>query len=248
MSETPATRQHETVIEIPAPVEEVWKAITEATEIQRWFAPEVKTDPRPGGEYSISWGPGMEGRGVYEVVDKPHHVRTVSIRKAPGSTDEVRLAMDYYIEARGGTTILRLVHSGFPDAAGWEHEFNGTRTGWPIYFRVMRHGLTRHRGAQARNFDVYGVSGESLDRTWELLGELRPADAHLEGERCAWWLVPGKNDAMVHLACSLYGPKAGFWVNVATYDLPESAVAELRSGFEGRLRRIFPEQQADVCA
>ena len=42
------TRQHEAVIETPAPAVEVWKAITQASEIQRWFAPEVRTDPRGG--------------------------------------------------------------------------------------------------------------------------------------------------------------------------------------------------------
>jgi uncharacterized protein YndB with AHSA1/START domain len=49
----PDTRQHETVVEIPARVEEVWKAITEASEVRRWFAPEVCTDPREGGEYFV---------------------------------------------------------------------------------------------------------------------------------------------------------------------------------------------------
>ncbi len=247
MSEKPL-RQHETVVEIPAPVEEVWRAITEASEIRRWFAPEVATDPRPGGEYSLSWGPGMEGKGFFEVVDAPHHVRLVSIRTLPGSDKEVRLAQDFYIEGKGGTTVLRLVHSGFPDGADWDNEFNGTKAGWPIFFRVLRHGLTRHRGAAARNFDLYALSGESIERAWELLGEIRPADAHPEGRDCAWWIMPGENDAMVHLACAPYGPKTGIWMNVATYDLPESAVAELRSGFEDGLRRIFPEQQADVSA
>ena len=36
---TETMRAHETVTEIDAPIEEVWKALTEASEIARWFAP-----------------------------------------------------------------------------------------------------------------------------------------------------------------------------------------------------------------
>jgi hypothetical protein len=172
----------------------------------------------------------------------------VSERTMPGIAGPVTLAQDFYLEARGGVTVLRLVHSGFPDGSGWDHEFNGTKSGWPIYFRILRHGLTRHRGAAARNFDLYALSGDPVDRTWERLGVLRPADAVATSERCAWWTLPDRNDAMVHLACSAYGPKTGIWMSVATYDLPEDAVAAIRRDYEGTLHRTFPEQSADVCA
>jgi uncharacterized protein YndB with AHSA1/START domain len=59
-------RCHETVIEIAAPAELVWKAISEADEIMRWFAPQAKVEAGPdgnlaGGTMWLSWGPGVEG-------------------------------------------------------------------------------------------------------------------------------------------------------------------------------------------
>jgi uncharacterized protein YndB with AHSA1/START domain len=241
----PETRHHETVIEIPAPVEEVWKAITEASEVQRWFAPEVRTDPREGGEYFASWGPGMDGAGVIEVFDTPHHLRVVSSRVDP----PVRIAQDFYLEGKGGVTVLRLVHSGFLSTADWDQEYNGTKAGWPVFFRVLRHALTRHRGAVARNTDLYALSSEPIGRVWELLAPLRPSA--LEGEKpplVVWWIWPEQNDALVHLACSPYGAQTGVWLHVATFGLSPEAAAAIRTGWDQRLKAIFPEQTSGTCA
>ena len=239
------TRQHETIIEIPAPVEEVWKAITEASEIQRWFAPEVRTDAREGGEYFVSWGPGMDGLGAIEVFDAPHHLRVVSSRGEAA----VPLAQDFYVEGKGGVTVLRLVHSGFLSTADWDAEYNGTKAGWPVFFRILRHALTRHRGVAGRNIDLYALSGEPMDRVWELLAPLRPST--LEGEKppvLAWWVWPEQNDALVHLACAAYGPKTGIWLNVAACGLSEDAMEAIRADWTQRLQAIFPEQTSATCA
>jgi uncharacterized protein YndB with AHSA1/START domain len=59
MSERPTgkgtrTQQHEIVID--APLEAVWKAITDAEELTRWFVEEAKVEPGVGGTIEISWG------------------------------------------------------------------------------------------------------------------------------------------------------------------------------------------------
>jgi uncharacterized protein YndB with AHSA1/START domain len=233
-------RQHETIIEIPASVEEVWKAITEASEIRRWFAPEVRIDLREGGEYFLSWGPGMEGAGKIEIVDAPNHLRMLNSRGQ---------VQDFYIEGHGGGATLRLVHSGFLDTADWDAEFNGTRDGWPIFFRMLHYGLTRHRGVPGRNIDLYSLANEPMERAWELAAPLRPAV--VAGEKppvVAWWVWPEQNDALVHFALMPYGPKTGVWVNVATFGLSDDAVEAIRSDWKQRLQSIFPEQTPDICA
>jgi hypothetical protein len=57
------SRSHETIIDMKATPEEVFRAITEPEQIVKWFAPESRVDPRVGGEYFVSWDPGMEGGG-----------------------------------------------------------------------------------------------------------------------------------------------------------------------------------------
>ena len=64
MSERPAgkgtrTQQHEIVIN--APVEAVWKAISDAEELTRWFVQEASVEPRVGGMLTFSLGGGETG-------------------------------------------------------------------------------------------------------------------------------------------------------------------------------------------
>ena len=55
--------------------------------------------------------------------------------------------VEYTLEARGGKTVLRLVHSGFAKGGDWEDElFGGTERGWRYELRSLRHYLERHAG------------------------------------------------------------------------------------------------------
>lgn len=47
--ETKKERRIEKEIEINAPLEDVWKALTDANELARWFPLEARVTPGPGG-------------------------------------------------------------------------------------------------------------------------------------------------------------------------------------------------------
>ncbi len=51
----PSPRQFEMKLEIEAPRDVVWSAISEADEISRWFAPHVEVDPGVGGRMLWQW-------------------------------------------------------------------------------------------------------------------------------------------------------------------------------------------------
>ena len=57
----PETRGQEHEIRIDAPAEAVWRAISEAEELTRWYVESAEVEPRLGGAYKISWGEGMDG-------------------------------------------------------------------------------------------------------------------------------------------------------------------------------------------
>ena len=227
---TPETRQHETVVEIPAPIEDVWNAITQASEVTRWFAPIARIDPREGGEYFVSWGPGMEGAGTIEVFDAPHHLRKVTSRGP---------VLDFYLETKAGATVLRLVHSGFLTSADWDGEYSGTKAGWPIYFRILTHAITRHRGAVAHNMDLYGMTDEPVEQAREKLANLGPGGA-------TWWIWPEKNDAMVHVAAMAMGPKTMVWASIATFGLSEEEAESIRKEWQERMDQAFPGKIAET--
>jgi uncharacterized protein YndB with AHSA1/START domain len=61
------TRQIEKKIQINVPVEAVWKALTDAQELMRWFPLDAKVEPGKGGSIWISWGPPYEGGCKIEI-------------------------------------------------------------------------------------------------------------------------------------------------------------------------------------
>jgi uncharacterized protein YndB with AHSA1/START domain len=157
-----ATRSHETRIEIAAPIEEVWKALTEASEIARWFAPNIKVEPGVGGIFLADWGPGIEWKTAIEVWEPNRHLRLAETREQP---EPCRLLQDYFLEVEGGKTVLRLVHSGFGTSAEWDNEYEGTRGGWPVCFFRLKHGLEhpQHHFDRCRTWDRHGT-GARADR------------------------------------------------------------------------------------
>ena len=48
-------RTVEKVLELDVTVEKVWSAITDPTELARWFGDEAEVDLRPGGDAAMTW-------------------------------------------------------------------------------------------------------------------------------------------------------------------------------------------------
>ena len=61
-------RTIERTIEIDAPTDVVWKALSEAQELVRWFPLQAEIEPRVGGRYWMSWGGEYEGEHRIEIL------------------------------------------------------------------------------------------------------------------------------------------------------------------------------------
>ncbi|MGH9602989.1 MAG: SRPBCC family protein [Terriglobales bacterium] len=156
----PDPRIIETEIEIPAPVEAVWKALTDAEELTRWFPLQARATPGVGGHLWFSWGAPWEGESRIEIWEPNRHLRTRDFVNSEASLAEesakvgepaAAVYVDYYLEARGGKTVLRLVHSGFGSGSDWAEElFDATRRGWSYELRSLRHYMLHHRGKPRR--------------------------------------------------------------------------------------------------
>jgi hypothetical protein len=90
----------------------------------------------------MSWGPPWEGASRVEVWDEKRRLRTRGFMEHGDAS-----MVEYTLEAKGGKTLLRLVHSGFAPGGDWEDElFSGTERGWRYELRSLRHYLERHAG------------------------------------------------------------------------------------------------------
>jgi uncharacterized protein YndB with AHSA1/START domain len=125
-------------IEIDADVQTVWRALTEGEELKRWFPLDARVRPGPGGAIWLSWGEGMDWEAPIAIWKPNEHLRTAD--PAPST-----VVVDYYIESRGGKTVLRLVHSGF-SAASWESEYDNLSAGWMSFLVNLKLYLERHPG------------------------------------------------------------------------------------------------------
>lgn len=171
-----ASRSVEVSVEIDAAPEVVWKALSEAEEIVRWFATDARVTPGEGGRVWISWGGDWTGESRIEVWDPPRRLRTVSETppydadgKPSTTATPLPIAVDYVLEATGGATRLRLVHSGFGPGAEWDDEVDGVHRGWGFELRSLRHYLTRHRGRPRQVAWARATSDRTAAECWDML-------------------------------------------------------------------------------
>jgi uncharacterized protein YndB with AHSA1/START domain len=164
------TQTHEIVID--APIEAVWKAITDAEELTRWFVETAKVEPGVGGSFTISWG-GAESGGSRIEVWEPNQKLRVALKPfdmGPAKYDAASpIREEYTIERRDGKTVLRLVESGIPNTPEWDGFYDGTNTGWPQFFRTMRHYLEHHAGKPRTVIKIVGKMPGSLEQAWTRL-------------------------------------------------------------------------------
>ena len=106
----------ERTLELAAPPERVWRAISDADELARWFPERAEWDLRPGGSGEFFW----EGHGAFpvrvEAVDPPRYLawRWGIEAEVALDADEEPTLVEWWLDPRddGGTT-LRMRESGF---------------------------------------------------------------------------------------------------------------------------------------
>jgi uncharacterized protein YndB with AHSA1/START domain len=163
----PRTRDIELSVELNASPEEVFRAVTDGTELAKWIAPEARVTPPSEGKKGsiwISWGEGMGVETPIEIWDAPRH-----IRHPFGENPDTKAPLwaDWSIEARaGGTTTLRLVHSGFSTSAEWDEEFESHARGWRLMLQNLRHYLARHAKKNAVHIPFSTKANASRESVW----------------------------------------------------------------------------------
>ena len=93
-------------IVVPAPIDDVWSALTEPERLQEWFANDVELELEPGGRGTFRWDDGDERRAVVEEV--------VPERRFSFTWDESLVEIEL-AEVEEGTRVLVTETAG----AGW---------------------------------------------------------------------------------------------------------------------------------
>jgi uncharacterized protein YndB with AHSA1/START domain len=142
----PDTRSATGEVRIEAPPEVVWKALTDAAELERWFPLEARVEPGEGGKIWMSWKNEFAAESAILAWDPPRHLRTGWGFHGEGPPQ----VTDYRLDGEGGSTVLRVVTSGFPTEASWDAWVEGTVDGWLFELASLRLYLEEHRGEPRR--------------------------------------------------------------------------------------------------
>jgi uncharacterized protein YndB with AHSA1/START domain len=114
--------QIEKNILIDAPVDVVWRIITEPDQIVQWFSDEAEVDVRPGGGGRLVFRSGDSYQLQVEAVEPPRRFafRWVQPQGSVARQDNSML-VEFTLETEGTGTRLRVVESGF-DTVDWSDE------------------------------------------------------------------------------------------------------------------------------
>ena len=136
-------------VDIDAPIDAAWRALTEGAGLANWFPPEAMVSaPGVGGEVTVKWSDAMAFTTKVDVWEPGQHLRWIddSGWMGPGTA----MTTDYFLESVGGTTRVRLVQSGFGASDGWDDLFDGLKVGWMYFLHNLRVYLERHLGRTRR--------------------------------------------------------------------------------------------------
>ncbi|ANZ38041.1 hypothetical protein BBK82_20240 [Lentzea guizhouensis] len=150
--------------EVPASVEEVWEAIATGPGIDSWFMGRNEVE---NGQVKLSFG-GYRPTSEITANDPLKHFAHHS-GEAP---DGRFIAYEFMVEGRDhGSTVLRMVTSGFLPGDDWADEFEAMQLGGALFWRTLVEYLGHFAGRTARPLTVFGPVVTDWDEAWRRLDD-----------------------------------------------------------------------------
>jgi uncharacterized protein YndB with AHSA1/START domain len=126
---------------VKAPVREVFRALSDPSELARWFLKSARLPPKKGEDYEFVWQGGHRHEGqVLEFL--PNRRLSLSWpNRYRNATLWTKVTFTVSKEGRG--TRLRLRHAGYPRSGGWVEVYGDTQSGWAYFLLNLRSVLER---------------------------------------------------------------------------------------------------------
>ncbi|WP_216212028.1 SRPBCC family protein [Amycolatopsis aidingensis] len=153
-------------IELAATPEQVWRTVATPEGMSVWFVPHEHT----GEEVEADFGGGNTQAG--QVLESEPGRRVVY--GAPGQDGASPMTLEFLVEGRGGgSTVLRLVQSGFFGGDDWEAEYDGFGRGWDMFLHNLAGYFRYFPGLPVANVVATGFTALPAETVWaELLARL----------------------------------------------------------------------------
>lgn len=262
-----ASRAYRATFHLAAPADAVWKALTDARELARWFPPSARVEPGEGGQIELDW-PGFFTWPMRVDAWEPAQrllLTYPSGTHGPAGQEAVRLAVEFQLEGHGGETTLRIVHSGFGPDAQWDAELDGVSRGWGAELANLAHYLQRHRGHD-RHIAWVWQEVPDCTRAWAQIGgqgglaspgfaTLRAGEPYAIttalGERISGRVLVSHprgdfagtasewNDGTFRVWADLCGGKHSVWLYLSTWGVDPARVEAFRARWQTKLTAML---------
>lgn len=176
-------------MEVRAPVERVWEAWADPAKISGWFMDRAIGPVEEGGTYTWCW----DRYGVEVSADvlrvEPGRRLLLEAVWGPGKPTSIEVTLE---DDGSGRTRVRTVQSGFGEGADWDHEYEGTHSGWRKALGMLKHYVEDHFGEPRSEFLVqadgsfggkavpdFYQTAEGLDRWLTTSARVGPEDGEV---------------------------------------------------------------------
>ena len=147
-----AKREVEKVIDIGAPVDAVWDALTTVEGLTSFYGDRAAVTPGEGGTWQIGWGEEMLPVADITTWEPNRRLRL--------DYPDMAMAEEWEITAvDGGSTRVRLVYAGFGDEVDWDEWFDQFEAVSGVLFDLLSHWLENHRGDKVICLELRAVLG-----------------------------------------------------------------------------------------
>jgi uncharacterized protein YndB with AHSA1/START domain len=214
--------------ELDASREQVWRALVDPKALLGWFASDARVTPEVGGEWYVAHGEFGQSSTIDELVP---HERLATSHEGKGS--------EFVLEGRAGTTVLRVVQSGFG-----ESELESLERGWDGYVKTLQHYLGRHEDEPAESTYSYASGTTTVEEARAALLDALPDGAEVfdESARSIGARVPTLGDGICRASVEGGDGEVLVWVQLVAYgsgrDHLADATAEVRHKLGRRMDHV----------
>jgi uncharacterized protein YndB with AHSA1/START domain len=134
------TRGYAHLVEVNVPVARVWRALTDPRLVRIWSGQEAEIDARKGGLYRIGTRQAGGREAHIDIFEVNRRLRLIYMSGPDSPTSNSAVVDDFLLDVRKGegTTSLRLLGSGVPEAAAWDQAYVKMRMGWERFMARIK--------------------------------------------------------------------------------------------------------------
>jgi uncharacterized protein YndB with AHSA1/START domain len=151
------------VVEIGAPVERVWQALTTAEGLAQFYCDWATVVPGVGGTVQIHWNAGSLPPATVEAWEPNRRLRLVY---PPHPGTEATTAEEWTLRDEGDHTVVRLVYEGFGPDTDWSDFYDRFDATASLVVDLLATWLDRHGGARMTKAWAIVPIDAGLDEAW----------------------------------------------------------------------------------